>query len=539
MNYLALQRFKAISTFILLLLSATSFSQNRTSQGVSNSPFLIIPSPTREIRAVWMTTVFNIDWPASSGNTTTIQTSQRALMNSTLDQMQAMNMNAVLLQVRSQCDAMYPSSIEPWSNYLTGRMGRPPAGTYDPLQEWITACKSRGMLCMAWFNPYRALTRAPAFNPPTAGNWDDVGGSVSNSTYLPPNHVYRAAFNLVRQVDATTWWMDPGEPAAAARAKAAIMDVVTRYDIDGVVFDDYFYPSGVTTAFDSSTFATYGGALSRSNWRRKNTDDFVLDISQSIKAIKPNLMFGIGPNGIYISGQPAGTNGQSAYNDLYADTKKWLQQGWVDFLSPQLYWQIAPPAQSYSALSTWWSQQNTLGRHLWISNAAYRLASTQGDWPIQELVDQVGISRNLAGTTDGNIYYNASAIQDDLKLIRSTFTAGIYSKPALIPATPWFPDQIPPLKPTLNLTSTAADIIFSVNVLGEQPRWIHVQALIGTTWITKIFNGTITSFTWPRKNGGFALRAIAVASVDRTGNISQYESRVFDLSSLFGGGVRD
>ena len=500
-------------------------------QGFVDHPSLGVPAPARETRAVWLTTVFNIDWPASSGNTTSIQTSQRALMNTTLDQLQAMNINTVIFQVRSQCDAMYPSTLEPWSNYLTGRMGRAPAGTYDPLQEWITACKARGMWCMAWFNPYRALTRAPAFEPPTAGNWDDAGTSVSSTTYLPPNHVYRARYDLVRKVTASTWWMDPGVPDAAARAKSAIMDVVNRYDVDGIVFDDYFYPSGVTTAFDSATYAQYGAGLTLANWRRKNTDNFVQDISQSIKAAKPNMMFGIGPNGIWVSGQPSGTNGQSAYNELYADTRKWLQQGWVDFLSPQLYWTINSVGQSYTLLSNWWAQQNIANRHLWISNAAYRLDAAQGDWAVSELENQVGISRNLPGSV-GNVWYNTSAFQDNLKSVRTTFQAGVYAQQALVPTSPWLPDQTPPSRPSLSLATSGSNYTISFSVSGEQPRWIRLAVLVGATWQNRIYPGTTTSVTWPRKTGNDPVRAVAVASVDRLGNMSQHASRTLDATAL-------
>jgi uncharacterized lipoprotein YddW (UPF0748 family) len=309
------------------------------------------------------------------------------------------------------------------------------------------------------------------------------------------------------------------------------MDVVNRYDVDGIVFDDYFYPSGVTTAFDSATYAQYGAGLTLANWRRKNTDNFVQDISQSIKAAKPNMMFGIGPNGIWVSGQPSGTNGQSAYNELYADTRKWLQQGWVDFLSPQLYWTINSVGQSYTLLSNWWAQQNIANRHLWISNAAYRLDAAQGDWAVSELENQVGISRNLPGSV-GNVWYNTSAFQDNLKSVRTTFQAGVYAQQALVPTSPWLPDQTPPARPSLSLATSGSNYTISFSVSGEQPRWIRLAVLVGATWQNRIYPGTTTSVTWPRKTGNDPVRAVAVASVDRLGNMSQHASRTLDATAL-------
>ena len=279
------------------------------------------PHRGRELRGLWVATVNNGDWP-SRRDLSSDQQKQELI--AILDRAAAVHVNAIFLQVRPMADAFYPSALEPWSQFL----GATP--DYDPLAFAVQEAHARGLELHAWFNPFRG-------NPTTA----------------------LRAYNYGRFV-----WMDPGDEAVRQRALDVISDVVRRYDIDGVHLDDYFYPYPENNGDfpDEPSWQNYRGRLSRDAWRRDNINRFVRDLYASVKAIRPNVEVGISPFGIWRPRHPRQIRGFDAYAKIYADSKLWLQEGWVDYLAPQLYWPIEKREQSFPALLHWWSRQDIRGR---------------------------------------------------------------------------------------------------------------------------------------------------------------------------------
>lgn len=395
------------------------------------SPYIVRPtqpltatvSHTREFRAVWLTSVWNQDFPSRQGLSSQ---QQQAELITLLDQVQALNLNALILQVRPEGDALYASPLEPWSHWLTGKQGKPPEPFYDPLEFAIRACHDRNLELHAWFNPYRARTTKSTVNvrPHLA---------VTN-----PNVVYEWGNQL---------WLDPGAKVVEDRTYSVIMDVVRRYDIDGIHLDDYFYPYPIAgkTFPDAKTYQAYrvnGGNLALSDWRRENVNRLVQRLAQGIRAAKPKVKFGISPFGIYRPGQPAQIQGLDAYAVLYADALKWLQQGWVDYLAPQLYWRIDPPAQSYPTLLNWWTQNNPKQRHIYAGN---NLAQLDGKaWDLSEITRQVDLTRQLNSQLAlGNIFFSLNGLRDNRQGVQAAFRATTYRQPALPPAMKWLSTQPP------------------------------------------------------------------------------------------------
>jgi uncharacterized lipoprotein YddW (UPF0748 family) len=304
------------------------------------------PTPPREFRGAWVATVNNIDWPSRPGLSVSQQ--QQELLN-LLDQAASLRLNSILFQVRPACDALYESKLEPWSEYLSGTMGQPPQPYYDPLAFIIREAHQRGLELHAWFNPFRARHH-------------------SGQGPLSPRHIARTKPQWVRSYGKYLW-LDPAEPGVADYSLRVILDVVKRYDIDGVHLDDYFYPyrekdsKGRPLDFpDSPAWKRYqaqGGKLSRADWRRNHVNTFVKRLYDAVKAEKPHVKLGISPFGIWRPGYPASVDGLDSYEELFADSKKWWNQGWVDYLAPQLYWSIDAKQQSFPALLRWWTEQNT------------------------------------------------------------------------------------------------------------------------------------------------------------------------------------
>ncbi|GBE91309.1 glycoside hydrolase family 10 protein [Nostoc cycadae] len=375
-------------------------------------------SHTREFRGAWVASVSNIDWPSKAGLSTAQQKSEFLEI---VNQLQALNFNALILQVRPEGDALYASELEPWSAWITGTQGRAPEPFYDPLEFAIAECHKRNIEVHAWFNPYRAKT--------------SIKGSPNVRPHIAVTHpevVYQWGNQL---------WMEPGSKIVQDRAYNVILDVVRRYDVDGIHLDDYFYPYPIQgQSFpDSRTYAAYkaaGGALSLDDWRRENVNQMVLRLSQGIKTTKPHIKFGISPFGIYRPGQPAGITGLDAYNVLYADSRKWLEQGWIDYLAPQLYWRIDQTKQSYPALLKWWTDINSQQRHIYTGNNLGQLDGKA--WKDDEIDKQVKISRNLAGSLSlGNIFFSMSAINQNRRGIADQFKNSLYSRPAIVPSMSW------------------------------------------------------------------------------------------------------
>jgi len=297
------------------------------------------PEVRREFRGVWVATVANIDWPSKKG--LAAETQKKELL-AILDRAVAMNLNAVVLQVRPMCDALYKSKLEPWSEYLTGTAGKDPS--YDPLAFAVKEAHARGLELHAWFNPYRA------HHPSATGPLTD-------------SHIVNKRPDLAKPYGKHRW-LNPTNPEVADLTMAVVLDVVKRYDVDGVHMDDYFYPyaekdaDGNNISFpDDDTWAAYqksGGRLSRSDWRRDAVNRFVERMYREVKKEKKWVKVGISPFGIWRPGHPPGIEGFDQYEGLFADAKKWLNEGWVDYFTPQLYWPIAQEKQSYSKLLAWW-----------------------------------------------------------------------------------------------------------------------------------------------------------------------------------------
>jgi uncharacterized lipoprotein YddW (UPF0748 family) len=295
------------------------------------------PALPREFRGAWVASVGNIDWPSKAGLTTQ---QQQAELLALLDKAVALRLNAIVLQVRPGCDALYASKLEPWSEYLTGTMGRAPEPSYDPLAFAVTEAHRRGLELHAWFNPFRA--RHAAAKSPAASN-----------------HISKTRPELVRKYGALLW-LDPGEAAVHEHSLRVILDVTRRYDVDGVHLDDYFYPYPEKTAAkqvvpfpDDASWRKYqksGGKLARDDWRRDNVNRFVQRLYASVKAEKPWVKVGISPFGIWKPGNPPGVRGMDATQEIFADALKWFHAGWVDYFAPQLYWSIDAPEQSFPAL---------------------------------------------------------------------------------------------------------------------------------------------------------------------------------------------
>ena len=373
----------------------------------------------RELRGVWVATVGNLDWPSAPGLPVSRQKQELVAL---LDALAALNANAVILQVRPAADALYPSALEPWSEVLSGTQGVAPEPLWDPLAFAIENAHARGLELHAWFNPYRARP-ATSISPAAAA------------------HVSRRRPDLVKAYGKQLW-MDPGEEDVAAHSLAVILDVVRRYDVDGIHLDDYFYPypekdaAGNAVEFpDEPSFASYaasGGALGREDWRRWNVNRFVKRLHDEVKAVKQNVRVGISPFGIWRPGRPAQVKGFDAYEEISADARTWLQRGWVDYLAPQLYWPIDQREQSFPVLLAWWAGQNAAGRFLWPGIAASRVGEDGKGWPAGEIAEQIRRARAQPGVT-GHILFSARALLENRAGVATELRKDVWAEPAEAP----------------------------------------------------------------------------------------------------------
>lgn len=434
-------------------------------------PSDVPPRIMREFRGVWVASVGNIDWPSKPGLDTAEQ--QRELV-AILDRAAQMKLNAVILQVRPSCDALYESKYEPWSPYLTGTMGKPPTPYYDPLAFAVAQAHQRGLELHAWFNPYRAgLQNAkPAFSA---------------------NHVSHVRPRVVRSYGQYLW-LDPGDRSVVAYVADIVMDVVRRYDVDGVHFDDYFYPykekdrAGKPVDFpDEGTYWLYrkgGGTLAKSDWRRDNVNQLVRTVYSSIKREKPWVKFGISPFGIWRPGNPRQIVGLDAYEHLYADSRLWLRNRWVDYLAPQLYWPVDPAAQSYPVLLKWWLGEAENQRPVWPGCACEKVGKS---WGAGEVLRQIDFSRKLSDTP-GHVHWNMTALMRNPAGLTSALAERAYGEPALVPAFPWL-ERTAPGKPVVQMRQDdqgKTTLEWTNNSPGQDWLW-SVQAKRGGKWQTEVF----------------------------------------------------
>lgn len=484
-----------------------------------------IPAVPREFRAAWVATVANIDWPSKPGLSTE---DQQAEIMEILKTSEEFNLNALVLQVRAQCDAFYPSELEPWSYYLTGEQGKAPEPFYDPLALWVEEAHKRGIELHVWFNPYRAHHTA------TKGELSDL-------------HLIKSNPGMARELKNGMWWLDPAQKIVQDHSMAVIMDVVRRYDIDGVHMDDYFYPypsynSGEDFP-DEDTWQTYlddGGKLNRGDWRRKAVDDFVERMYDEIKAEKPEAKVGLSPFGIYRPGHPASIKGFDQYEKLYADAYKWYEEGWVDYLTPQLYWPTNQIPQSFAVLLGWWSQNNVAKRHLWPGMGTYRIKpDNTGPTTVDEIFSEIMITRGITPEAPGQVHFSFKHFLKNVSGIKDALADGPYKEKALVPASPWLGNEGPE-KPEVSSKMVEDNLEITWAPVGEKEVFHFVVSYLqGDNWTNKILTADQLSFSIQTKgtvkvtktsNQGLdvveteqdvqPITMIAVSAVDRLGNES-------------------
>ncbi|MGW4853417.1 glycoside hydrolase family 10 protein [Streptomyces sp. NPDC004288] len=357
------------------------------------------PRRGREFRGMWLATVANRDWPSRPGLTAE---RQRAELLGHLDTAVERRLNVVVLQVRPTADALWPSPYEPWAEYLTGTQGRDPG--WDPLGTAVEEAHARGLELHAWFNPYRVA------------NHTDPGRLVAgHPARLHPEWVLPYGGKL---------YYDPGLPEVRGFVQEAMLDAVRRYDIDAVHWDDYFYPYPVAGQVfaDDETYARYGGDFpDRASWRRNNTDLLVSEMSARIEETGKRTAFGISPFGVWrnASTDPEGSDtsaGVQTYDDLHADTRKWIREGWIDHIVPQLYWNIGLPAADYARLLPWWDAVvRGTGVGLYIGEALYKAGDPAQPAPWQdprELSRHLDLARTYP-SVGGHCWFSAKEVAAD------------------------------------------------------------------------------------------------------------------------------
>ena len=468
-----------------------------------------------DLRAVWIATVANVDWPSKPGLPTA---TQQAQLTSWLDMTKRLNLNAVMLQVRPSADTFWPSTLEPWSKYLTGTAGQDPG--YDPLAFAVEQAHTRGLALHAWFNPFRV----------------SMNNDVSS---LAPNHPARQHPDWVVDYNGKLYY-NPGIPEVREFVTNVIMEAVTKYDIDGVHFDDYFYPypGGGKPFDDADAFARYGqGYASKADWRRANIDAFMKGLHERIRQTRPGVVLGVAPFAVWrnASTDPLGSptrGGVETYDDLYADTRRWVREGWIDYIAPQIYWSRGHSLADYETLVRWWSAEVDAARAaghrvgLVIGEATYK-AGVDGD---KAWSDPAELSRHLQFTAsipqvEGNIYFSAKDVRADRLGSTSRLVRDWYSKPALLPVmaaptgrAPKRPAAVTRDRRTITMTArnarTAAFAIYQV-----KGRSVQSCDLATSANLVAIVPRTANTLTWrspkPAKNATFVVTAI-----DRSGRES-------------------
>lgn len=467
------------------------------------------PLDIYEFRAAWVATVANINWPSKPGLSTSEQ--QREALK-LLDFLQENNFNAVIFQVRPQTDALYDSELEPWSYFLTGKQGKAPEPYYDPLKFWIEAAHNRGLELHVWLNPYRAH--------------HTTGGEISE------NSIIKRKPELAVKLENGMWWLDPAKQGTQDHSAAVVMDLVKRYDLDGVHFDDYFYPydsynNGKDFPDDESwnAYKRNGGELARGDWRRYHVNRFIKRVYDEIKAQKPFVKFGLSPFGIWRPGYPQSITGYDQYDKLYADAKLWLNEGWIDYFTPQLYWKINQEGQSFPELLGWWERENTQNRHLW---PGINVGLGGDDKNIDETINQIMITRGMLPESKGTVHWSIGPLvkHDSLSM---ALKQGPYKKKSLVPSSPWIDDEAPE-NPQLQTSINNERI--QINWTHPNPddvfRWVIYFKYEGGNWDYKILNGDLSSYSlqYIVGNKKKKMEQIGITAVDRTGNQSEFKATI-------------
>lgn len=485
------------SDFVIRIWLCALLTALAASELLAQSP--APPPPPREFRAAWVATVRGVDWPFEPGDPAPKQQAEIVLI---CEKAAALKLNALIFQVRPAGDAVYKSDIEPWSPWFTGGMDKAPVPFWDPLEFFIKEAHSRGIELHAWFNPYRALS-GPQFS-----------GAGRHIAVQHPEWCWRYGENL---------WMDPGEPGVRARTLAVMLDVVRRYDVDGIHMDDYFYPypiknsSGAKVEFpDHRTWAAAQAAgvkLTRSEWRRENVNTLVRELYEGVKKEKPWVRVGISPFGLWRPGHPEGC-GKGAldpYEELAADSLKWLQSGWVDYFAPQLYWPIEPKNLSFTKFFDWWLAQNTSLRHVWPGMASERVLR---DRQPHEILKQISYTRTrIAYMPPGHIHWNFTALSKNKGTLADLCAKRAYQELAVVPTAGWLGNDKPQAPQFIMVkdgkaTWALADVRFETFV-----KWWYVQTLENNQWVgRKLLPVEVKEYVLPK-----TAKAVAVRGIGKTG----------------------
>lgn len=493
-----------------LLLVLGVLSGVFTSIGVANAAEQ--PDVQREFRGAWVATVSNIDWPSRPG--LPVDQQQKELI-AIFDKAVELNLNAIIFQIRPAADALYASELEPWSPYLTGEMGKAPEPFYDPLEFAVDEAHRRGLQLHVWFNPYRV----------------QLEGGVGKAS---PDHSSNSRKDIVRKYGKMLWF-DPGEPKAVEHFINVLTDVVKRYDIDGVHIDDYFYPyqikddEGKLVPFpDEESYERAmrrGKKMERDDWRRQNVNHLVEQMYDAVKREKPWVLVGISPFGIWRPGNPPGIVGLDQYSTLYADARLWFHEGWLDYMTPQLYWQVDSKGQSYPKLLGWWAEQNLKKRHLWPGNFTSKIshrsnANRPGTWSADEIIRQIEATRAQPGAT-GNVHFSMKALMQNFGGIADKLKAGVYAEPALVPESPWLGRETP-AKPKVNVEADGSNVTVQMQgPRGKQPwQWL-VQLQTAGGQETAIVPGGESQYTIQLTDGETP-KSVSVAGVSRLGKLGRH-----------------
>ena len=467
------------------------------------------PSAEREFRAAWVATVDNINWPSKPGLPVEDQKKEAIEL---LDLLAKNNFNAVIFQVRPHCDALYKSDIEPWSYYLTGEEGKAPVPYYDPLEFWIREAHARGLELHAWLNPYRA-------HHPAGGPITDVS-IVKKKPEL-----------VLKLEDEGYWWLDPALKGTQDHSYSVVMDLVKRYDLDGIHFDDYFYPYPDYNNFkdfpDEKSWNDYlknGGKLTRGDWRREAVNTFIKRVYKGIKAEKPYVKFGLSPFGIWRPYNPPAIGATfDQHNTLYADARKWLNEGWIDYYSPQLYWPVNQLAQSYPVLLEWWKGENKKNRHLW---PGISVGGQQADKASDEAINEIMIARGILPQSPGVVHWSIGSLVNS-PVMTKAISDGPYRKEALVPSSPWLSTKLPePPEVTLSLDKDSVNVSWISRNKTETARWV-VYFKQGAQWNYNILDGARISY----RLAAFAVNRTAVNRPDLQ-SLTNIEKVLFRLDSV-------
>jgi uncharacterized lipoprotein YddW (UPF0748 family) len=490
-----------------LNLQPTTYNLQPTTTSTVNPQNLQLPQIPREFRAAWIASVANINWPSKPGLTTAEQ-KQEALQ--LLDYLKTNNFNAVILQVRPQADALYKSNYEPWSYFLTGKQNQAPQPFYDPLQFWIDEAHERGMELHAWLNPYRAHHTSSK--------------DISNESIVRKNP------EMVYRLKEGFYWMDPSKKETQDLTTKVVMDIVNRYDVDGIHFDDYFYPypsyNGDSDFPDEKSYQQYinsNGMLSKGDWRRASVNNLIERVYKEIKTSKSHVKFGISPFGIWRPGFPASIKGFDQYEKLYADAKLWLNKGWIDYFTPQLYWPTSKTEQSFPVLLSWWQEENTFQRHLWpginINTDKYGRSDNA------EIEQEIEFGRKLIPKSNGVVHWNISMLTKNPSLTK-TLNEGPYKTTALVPASKWL-DSIPPANPTTTVKKIGAAIELNWKPKENDVFQYILYANFENNWEYQILPKSTTRKSLNKfkivDGKKIELKKVIVSAIDRAGNESNQE----------------